>query len=217
MKEVWAQEPSTEIVTTQALIAFGANLPAGDVPPMETVPSAMDRLAAHIDGPTARSRLFQTPAFPPGAGPDFVNAAMRVSWSGPAKTLLSLLHEIERGFGRTRASRWEARMMDLDLIAFGSEIAPDAETQRAWAELPTEVAAKEVPEGLILPHPRLAERSFVLMPLADVAPDWCHPITGQTVAEMLAARPLAERQEITPISNGDPSARPLSSAAAKDT
>ena len=181
------------------LIALGANLPSGEMLPERSVPQAMTRLVARVGGPNTMSRLFHTPAFPPGSGPQFVNAAVRITWSGTAEALLALLHEIEEEFGRTRAHRWEARVMDLDLIGLGDAILPDAATRDAWASLPPERAAKVVPDQLILPHPRLAERGFVLVPLADVAPDWVDPATGQSVAQMLAARPAEELAEIYPV------------------
>ena len=180
-----------------ALIAIGANLPQGDATPRDAVEAAMDRLAT-VPG-ARRSRLYSTPAFPPGSGPDFVNAALAMPWADTAAALLDHLHAVEAEFGRTRRARWSARMMDLDLIAIGSKVLPDADTHRAWADLPTEEAARTVPPELILPHPRLSERSFVLVPLADVAPDWRHPVLGLSVVEMLAARPLAERADITPL------------------
>lgn len=86
--------------------------------------------------------------------------------------------------------------MDIDLIALGTQVHPDAQTQQNWVEMPIDHAAVQTPDQLILPHPRMAERSFVLVPLADVAPDWCHPLTGLSVVQMLAARPAAERSSV---------------------
>lgn len=181
------------------LIALGANLPSGGMPPEMSVPRAMVRLAEQVGGDYRMSRLFHTPAFPPGSGPQFVNAAVRVEWGDTADALLALLHTIEEEFGRTRAHRWEARVMDLDLIGLGDAVLPDAKTRATWANLPPERAAQVVPDQLILPHPRLAERGFVLVPLADVAPDWVDPATGLSVAQMLAARPDTELAEIHPV------------------
>ncbi len=148
------------------------------------------------------SRFFRTPAFPAGAGPDFVNAAFTVDWTGSADSLLDLLHGVEAEAGRTRTHRWEARVLDLDLLALGDQVHPDAPTQTAWRNMPLAEAATRAPEQLILPHPRLQERGFVLVPLADVAPDWRHPLTGDTVRAMLDRLPPAELQEIVAL-DGD--------------
>lgn len=194
-----------------ALIALGANLPGDGRSPEAAVAAAIMALAARSDRPLRASRLYRTPAFPAGSGPDFVNAAVALDWDGTPEALLALLHGIEADFGRTRNARWEARMMDLDLIALGARVLPDAATHARWAALPPERAAVEAPGELILPHPRLAERSFVLVPLADVAPDWRHPVTGRDVRRMLADRPAAERAEIRPIEAAQMGETPASS------
>ena len=182
---------------TRALVAVGSNVSLARNPPVSVVCAAMKKLA-DLENATAHfSRLYQTPAFPEGAGPDFINAALTLSWQGEAADLLTHLHWVERSFGRTRRTRWEARVLDLDLIAFGDQVLPDLETQARWRNLPPDRAAEIAPETLILPHPRLAERVFVLAPLADVAPDWAHPVTSLTIAEMLAALPQADRDSIT--------------------
>lgn len=181
------------------LIALGANLSTGGMLPEISVPKAMARLADRIDGAVVLSDLYHTPAFPAGSGPQFVNAAMRIEWHDTAESLLALLHDVEAEFGRTRANRWEARVMDLDLIGLDDAILPSAATRAEWANLSPEEAAKVVPDQLILPHPRLAERGFVLVPLADVAPEWVDPATGLSVADMLAARPAAELSQIVRI------------------
>lgn len=91
------------------------------------------------------------------------------------------------------------RTLDIDLVALGDSVLPDADTQDAWRSMPPEVQARSAPDRLILPHPRLQDRAFVLVPLADVAPDWVHPRTGQTVAQMLAALPAADVAEVKPL------------------
>lgn len=184
---------------SSALIALGANLPRAGRTPEVAVTDAIAALAARTGRPVRASRLYRTPAFPPGSGPDFVNAAVALDWTGTPEALLALLHDVEAAFGRTRTARWEARLMDLDLIALGAQVLPDAATQARWVDLPPERAAVETPGDLILPHPRLAERSFVLVPLAEIAPDWRHPVTGRDVRQMLADRPDGERAEIRPI------------------
>ena len=171
----------------QFLIALGGNLPSQVGEPARTLDAALAKLAHSGVGVEAVSRFYSTPCFPAGAGPDYVNAAARLSFAGSAEALLQVLHEVEAGFGRKRVERWGRRTLDLDLIAAGDTVLPDAETHAAWRGLSTAQQTRKVPDTLILPHPRLQDRAFVLVPLMDVAPDWRHPLLNKTVSQMLAA------------------------------
>lgn len=172
---------------TQVLIALGANLAAPGMTPVQTLTQALALLAAPDLAVTARSRWYRSPAYPPGSGPDFVNGAAALASDLGPEAILARLHGVEAALGRTRPSRWAPRLCDLDLIAVGQTMQPDAATLADWIALDRGQAQRVTPPHLILPHPRLAERAFVLRPLADVAPDWCHPLTGLSVAAMLAA------------------------------
>jgi 2-amino-4-hydroxy-6-hydroxymethyldihydropteridine diphosphokinase len=126
-------------------------------------------------------------------------AAYSVADTLRAEDVLALLHAVEGRHGRARAQRWGARTLDLDLLALGDLVLPDAATQDLWRALPPDRQRIEAPRQVILPHPRLQDRAFVLVPLADVAPDWRHPRTGLTTRAMLAALPAEARAEVTPI------------------
>jgi 2-amino-4-hydroxy-6-hydroxymethyldihydropteridine diphosphokinase len=184
--------------SVQALVAFGANLPFEGEPPSATIQRAFKALAEEGLTVLAFSRLYATPCFPAGAGPDYVNAAARLE-IGPdvdATSILQRLHRVEAHFGRKREQRWGMRTLDIDLVALGDSVLPDAATQDAWRHLAPETQVRTTPDRLILPHPRLQDRAFVLVPLADVAPDWVHPRLGLTVRQMLAALPKADRDAV---------------------
>jgi 2-amino-4-hydroxy-6-hydroxymethyldihydropteridine diphosphokinase len=160
------------------LIGLGANLDFMAGSPRVTLASALAAMAARRIRVLKVSRFYETPAWPNPADPAFTNAVARVqSPLGPA-SMLAALHQIESEFGRVRENRNAPRTLDLDLLDYEGRI--DA----------------GVPE---LPHPRLAERAFVLVPLADVAPDWRHPVTGQGIAELIAAIPAADRAAVRPL------------------
>jgi 2-amino-4-hydroxy-6-hydroxymethyldihydropteridine diphosphokinase len=120
------------------------------------------------------SPWYHTAPVPASDQPWYQNAVIEVGTTlGPDK-LLATLHEVEEAFGRVRSVANAARMIDLDLLDFRGEIAPEA------------------PGRATLPHPRLATRGFVLRPLADLAPDWRHPVTGEPIQALLAALPFDE-------------------------
>ncbi|MEO0389751.1 MAG: 2-amino-4-hydroxy-6-hydroxymethyldihydropteridine diphosphokinase [Pseudomonadota bacterium] len=178
------------------LIALGSNLPNGDQTAADMVARAIAQLGDRGADVAAQSAFYQTPAFPEGSGPDFVNAAVRVHWDGTPDQVLTHLHAVEAQLGRVRTVRWGPRAIDLDLIAVGQRLAPDLATFQTWRDLPLAEQAQRTPERLILPHPRLADRAFVLVPLADVAPDWVHPVSGRTVQQMCDALPAAQIAEV---------------------
>jgi 2-amino-4-hydroxy-6-hydroxymethyldihydropteridine diphosphokinase len=187
--------------SAQLLVAFGANLPFDDSPPATTLLQAAEALSQEGLTLLALSRFFATPCFPAGAGPDYVNSvAMFQSESeDDLASILTRLHAVEARFGRKRIQRWGMRTLDIDLLAMGDSVLPDAATQDRWRLLPAEAQIGSTPDQLILPHPRLQDRAFVLVPLADVAPDWVHPRTGLSVRQMLAALPAEDRDAVTPL------------------
>ena len=145
------------------------------------------------------SKFYKTKAVPCGSGPDFINAAALILTSICPNELLQILHKIELENFRTRSARWGPRTLDLDLLAVGNVVSPSKLTFEYWMDLTIALQRKEVPQMLVLPHPRLHERAFVLAPLIDIAPDWFHPVLNKTVSEMFYELPEHAREEIRPL------------------
>lgn len=150
------------------LIALGGNLASAAGPPAKTLNRALARLEALGVKILSVSSFYETPAWPDGADPPFVNAVAAVKTALQPVELLNLLHGVETEFGRMRSVPNAPRTLDIDLLDYDGRVMDD---------------------GITLPHPRLAGRSFVLVPLAEIAPGWRHPVSGQGIVELLAALP----------------------------
>lgn len=186
--QVQGENPKIERRTEHdVLLAFGSNLASSVGTPADTVKMAIQELAKRGAAIRVLSAMYSTPAFPAGNGPDFVNAAARIGAPWSAQETLAICHAVEAELGRTRTVRWGQRCVDIDLIAHDTHVLPDRDVFALWRDLPPEAQMQQTPSELILPHPRLQDRAFVLVPLADVAPDWRHPVSGLTLSQMFAA------------------------------
>ncbi|WP_134679982.1 2-amino-4-hydroxy-6-hydroxymethyldihydropteridine diphosphokinase [Paracoccus ravus] len=194
---------NTSISEKSALVAIGGNLPSMAGNPEETLQLATRQIDLRSGMRVVSvSRFWRSPAFPLGSGPDYVNAAIQLQTELSPEGLLAALHEVEAALGRRReGGRWQSRGIDLDLIAYEDLVRPDAATQDEWRGLSLERQVVEAPETLVLPHPRMQDRGFVLLPLAEIAPGWRHPRLGKTVAELLAALPPAAKADIAPLTS----------------
>lgn len=153
----------TELKPVIAYVGLGANL--GN--PRLQLQEALVRLAAteEIDITKVSSFYLNPPLGPPDQ-PWYVNAVAQVRTRLAPEELLRVLQQVERGMGRSRQERWGPRLIDLDLLLYDGEIlsGPDLE----------------------VPHPEMHRRSFVLVPLAEIAPQAWHPTLNKTAAELLA-------------------------------
>lgn len=154
------------------VIALGANLNSWAGSPAETLGAALISLEKHGLKVLTASSFYKTPAWPDPSDPPFVNAAAILTGDTPPAALLEILHKVEAEYGRERGARNAPRTLDLDLIDYDGRV-------------------EEGPP--VLPHPRMAERGFVLIPLMDIAPGWRHPVSGRTVSELIAALPESEQ------------------------
>lgn len=183
----------------ECLIALGSNLAFGKQSPVENCQTSLLRIVECGVRLRRVSRFFQTPAFPVGAGPDYINAVVAGEWAGTADGLLQALHRIENVYDRQRTTRWGARTLDLDLLTLGQKVLPSHQSVTQWVRLSPTCQANQTPDRLILPHPRMQDRAFVLVPMRDVEPDWQHPLTGATVTEMVDALAPQDVAAITPL------------------
>ena len=180
----------------QVLLALGSNVAGQKDSPVGNLSLAIAELGHQGVDIKQKSGFYATPCFPAGAGPDFANAALHFATDLPPLQILKLCHDIEARAGRERTRRWGARILDLDLLAVDDSILPDRQMFEHWATLPLDAQMQQAPDRLILPHPRLHERAFVLVPLMDIAPDWVHPVYGRSIAQMHAALPPEALAEI---------------------
>ena len=152
-------------------IGIGANLPSERFgAPVETCVAAVRALknlqAVRV---TAKSKWFESAPVPVSDQPWYINGVVQIETKLSPKDLLWALHQIEADFGRVRTERNAARILDLDLLVY-DDLHLTEHSPR-------------------IPHPRLQDRAFVLLPLAEIAPNWVHPVSGERLSEMVAKLP----------------------------
>ncbi len=181
------------------LMALGANLPGPAGTPCDTVRAALEELTGHRITVVGVSPFYRSAPVPPSGQPDFVNAVACIETHHDPFALINILHSIEGTLGRTRAQRWEARVIDLDLIDYHQFVTIEALQGRISDPASGPQRQVSIPwhAPLTLPHPRAHERAFVLMPIAQLVPEWRHPALNETAEGLL--RRLAPGQICTPL------------------
>ena len=162
------------------LIGLGANLPSPQfgLPP-KTLEAAIEAIEARAVRVTACSAFYESAPVPASDQPWFTNAVISVETALDPGPLMDVLLEIEDQFGRRRDAPNAPRILDLDLLAYGTVVsAPDA--------------------CPVVPHPRMHLRAFVLLPLAEISPDWRHPGLGAPVSALIARLPEGQTAQPCP-------------------
>ena len=162
------------MITSHLFIGLGANLtPIGYKNPREGCVAAVSALAnkgVHVE---KISNWFESAPVPASDQPWYLNAVAQAKTELNADQTLAALHQIESSFGRVRGQRNEARVLDLDLLDFAGLVSTKFD--------------------LTLPHPRLHERAFVLLPLRELCSDWSHPLTGAAISDLIAELPAEQK------------------------
>ena len=159
------------------VVALGGNLALEGQAVQAVLELAAGRLAGEGLKPVRRSRWWRSAAWPDPTEPAYLNGVAIVETALEPREVLAALMRIETAFGRRRSAPNAPRTLDLDLIAYGRRRLDDPD--------------------LVLPHPRAADRLFVMGPLAEIAPDWRHPVSGETAADLAATATVGT--DATPI------------------
>ena len=155
-------------------IGLGANLtPQGYNSPREGCEAALVALEEEGVFLQQISNWYETAPVPISDQPWYQNAVALATTSGDAVMTLAALHRIESRFGRVRTIRNGARVLDMDLLDFDGQ--------------------SNVNPSLMLPHPRMHQRAFVLFPLRELCPNWCHPVSGNSIDNLIAQLPSCQK------------------------
>jgi len=159
-------------------IALGSNLPTRHGGPRETITEAVKVMDRRGVGCVRMSSFYRTRPVPDNGQPWFLNAVMQADTKLTPQHLMNMLHLIEAEFGRLRFMQDGPRTLDLDLLAYDNRL------------------MKGEGGGVLLPHPRMHKRAFVLEPLNEIAPDWIHPVLHKTPDELLQRLPGEEQRDV---------------------
>ena len=182
------------------VVVLGSNLPSKFGNSAETLKKCVDEIRSH---PSIKSLLesnwYISSSLIDEKEPRYVNVGIRFDTNLNPIDLLNYTSGLEKRFGRKREKRWEPRTCDIDILLCNQLILPNKAHFQKWLKLDFSDQIKLSPIELILPHPRLQERTFFLKPLIDLQPDWIHPFLGMKAKEMLDSLPPNELENIKEI------------------
>lgn len=152
---------------TRAIVGIGSNLRGEAGSSRDLLQALVDSFPGRGLTVVAQSGLWRSKAWPDPSQPDYLNGVVLIETDLAPAALMQVLLAMETAFGRQRSVPNAPRTLDLDLIAYGDRVIDEP--------------------GLTVPHPRAADRRFVMGPLAQVAPDWVHPVLNQTAEALFEA------------------------------
>ncbi|WP_262695533.1 2-amino-4-hydroxy-6-hydroxymethyldihydropteridine diphosphokinase [Kordiimonas aquimaris] len=159
-------------------LGIGSNLSFGLLQPYEVLQHAVQLMPQFGLDVENASSIYETPPYPDAQQPNFANAVVEVKTHHQPHDVLQACLDIEERFNRERRERWGARTLDIDVLAYNEIILPDMKSWSNFAQLDDVVI-----NDLVLPHPRLHKRMFVLVPFQEIAPYWTHPVLHHSVVE----------------------------------
>ena len=168
----------TERAPVIAYVGLGANLGDPEVQMREAIKRLNDTAEVEV---TRVSAFYRNPPLGPPDQPWYINAAARLRTRLGPEELLRLLQQVEAAMGRVRGEKWGPRLIDLDLLLYNGEVM--------------------VAPHLVVPHPEMHRRVFVLVPLAEIAPQAWHPVLDRSAGELLARLDPAQRAALHPITD----------------
>lgn len=158
------------------LLGLGSNLPGPWGNPLDTLRRALEEMRSTNIEVVARSMAYSTYAYGLGGQPDYVNAVAAIECLAPPEALLIKLHRLETRAARARGERWGARTLDIDLLDWHGRVIGSGKERGSRTELGF--------KALSLPHPGIVNRPFVIVPLAEIAPEWHHPVHGKAAISL---------------------------------
>ena len=161
-------------------IGLGSNLPFDTLMPHEVLQQAVRMMPDYGLCVLKASSIYETPPFPDASQPKFANAVVEIETQLSANDLLKACLDLEQQFDRCRDQRWGARTLDIDVLCYNEAVLPEEQLWGSYA-----AADDVVINDLVLPHPRLHKRAFVVIPFCDIAPQWVHPVLKKPVDQLL--------------------------------
>ena len=179
------------------IVVLGSNLSSEFGNSAETLKKCVDEIRSNPSIVSLlESNWYISASFLNKGDPRYINVGIRFSTKLNPIKLLNFTSGLENKYGRKRRERWGPRTCDIDILLCDQQILPSKLYFNKWLNLNLSDQIKLVPNELILPHPRLQERTFFLMPLDDLQPDWIHPFLKVKAKEMLDSLPSHELENI---------------------